>query len=477
MINRSSLLILPVGLLVVAVVNCAAHGQAAPVLHWKCSTAESPWADEPDVAVSGTIAVPTAPSDRIFVDSKRQLQVIDGWGGCFNERGWKAMEVLSPDQRDAVMRSMFDPNSGLKLNICRTPIGASDYGISLYSLDETPGDYSMEHFSIARDEERLIPYIKAALAIRPDLKLWAVPWSPPSWMKDNYRLVSGRIKDDDQTLDALALYFAKYVKGYKADGISISMVMPQNEPSISSNYTSCQWTGEQLAKFIGYHLGPEFDKEGLGTKIFLGTIQNSDRGGYAYWVGPSMQDPNVRKYIAGLGCQWSGESTMAETHYLFPDLKLMQSEAECGKTNSNDWAFGQHQFDLAKKWFGAGASSNIIWNLVLDETGRSTGGWAQCSPIVVNSQTGAVTYTPYYYCYKHFSYFVQPGAHVVQTQSTWGNQVAFVNPDGGVVVVMASTAGAPAPVTLVIDGKQAAPIMLPPHSFNTFTFAAGDQTN
>src|SRR5207302_7192689 len=96
------------------------------------------------------------------------------------------------------------------------------------------------------------------------------------------------------------------------------------------------------------------------------------KGGYAYWVGPSMQDPNVRPYIAGLGCQWSGTDTMAETHFLFPDLKLMQSETECGKPNTNDWAFGEKQYGLAKKWFAAGPSSNIIWNLVLDETGLST---------------------------------------------------------------------------------------------------------
>jgi glucosylceramidase len=291
-------------------------------------------------------------------------------------------------------------------------------------------------------------------------------------MKTNDNLIAGKIVDDDKTLDALALYFARYVEGYKADGVKIAMVMPQNEPSIASNYTSCQWTGEQLAKFIGYHLGPEFDKEGVTAKIFLGTIQDSSRGGYAYWVGPSMQDPRVRKYIAGLGCQWGGESTMAETHFLYPGLKLMQSEAECGGTNSNDWRFGETQFKLAKKWFGQGASSNMIWNLVLDETGRSTAKWAQCSPIVVNSVTKQVTYTPYYYCYKHFSYFVQPGAHIAATQSTWGDQVAFVNPDGGVVLVMANSANTDMPVTLTIDGRQAGPITLPAHSFNTFTAPA-----
>ncbi len=448
-----------------------AAGKSAGKLHWKCSTQQSPWVDKPDVAVGDLVPVPTAFRFLVMVDSKRREQVIDGWGGCFNERGQKAMESLSPTQRGEVMHSLFDPKTGLKLNMGRTPIGASDYATSLYSLDETPGDYGMQHFSIERDKQLLIPYIKAALAIRPDLQMWAVPWSPPSWMKDNNSLVAGNIKDDPQTLDALALYFARYIQGYKGQGIHIGMVMPQNEPNMATNYTSCLWTGQQFAKFIGGHLGPGLKKNKLNTDIFLGTFNESGRGGYAYWVGPSLQDPSVRQYVSGVGCQWAADITMSETHFLWPKVKLMQTEAECGDTNSNDWGFAEYQYGLAQKWFGAGASSNMIWNLVLDETGRSTGGWAQCSPIVVDTRTKKIIYTPYYYGYKHFSYFVQPGAHVIDTQSTWGDRVAFVNPDGEVVVVMGNSANTDQPVVLNIDGKQSATMTLPAHSFNTFTWS------
>lgn len=440
-------------------------------LHWVCSTAQKPWTDEPDVATSGKVPLPTTPRDLVLVDTRRPMQVIDGWGGCFNERGWKAMEVLSAADRDLLLHNLFDAKDGLNFNIGRTPIGASDYAITLYSLDESPGDFTMAHFSIERDKERLIPYIKAALAIRPDLRLWSVPWSPPSWMKSNGQLAGGVIKDDAQTLNALSLYFARYIEAYRDEGVAISMVIPQNEPNVSSRYTSCQWTGVQLANFIGYYLGPELKKEGLSTAIFLGTFPDSKRGGYAYWVGPSMQDPVVRPFIAGLGCQWNGDTTMRETHFLFPDLKLMQSEAECGSTNSNDWAFGEKQFGLAEKWFRAGAGSNIIWNLVLDETGVSTAGWHQCSPVVVDSRTKAVTYTPFYYCYKHFSHFVQVGAHLVASESSWRDQVAFVNPDGGVVVVVANMSKTNQPVALNIDGRQSEVVTLPAHSFNTFTLA------
>ena len=162
---------------------------------------------------------------------------------------------------------------------------------------------------------------------------------------------------------------------------------------------------------------------------------------------------------------------MRETHFLVPSLKLMQTEAECGKPNTNDWAFGEKQYALAKKWFEAGASSNIIWNLVLDETGLSTGGWPQCSPVVVDSRTRQVSYTPYYYCYKHFSWFVQPGASVVASESKWADRVAFRNPHGEIVVVMANQSEKAEPVAIAIDGSQSEVVTLPARSFDTFSYS------
>ena len=51
----------------------------------------------------------------------------------------------------------------------------------------------MSQFSIERDKQKLIPYIKAALAVAPGLHLWASPWSPPTWMKSNGAFDGGTI--------------------------------------------------------------------------------------------------------------------------------------------------------------------------------------------------------------------------------------------------------------------------------------------
>ena len=58
------------------------------------------------------------------------------------------------------------------------PVGANDFSRDWYSYDEVPGDFALEHFSIANDLETLVPFIKSALGYQPKLKLWASPWSP-----------------------------------------------------------------------------------------------------------------------------------------------------------------------------------------------------------------------------------------------------------------------------------------------------------
>lgn len=430
---------------------------------WKCSTASGLWQDKPSLTTTNWDNDTTL---YVSVDPKIIYQQIDAWGGCFNERGWDAMSVLTQNNRDSIMRALFDPNTGLKLNICRTPIGASDYAITLYSLNETAGDYAMNNFSISRDTQMLIPYIQAAIAIRPDLKLWAVPWSPPSWMKTNNSLIGGNIKTDSQTMNALALYFEKYVQAYRAQGINLFMVMPQNEPTISSNYTSCLWTGEQLRDFIKNYLGPKFINDNLNCEIWLGTFTDSN---YAL-VSPTVNDATALSYIKGAGFQWYGNNAAATLHTDHPELNLMQSETICGN-HENDWPYAESQYALMKTYFEAGVNSYMLWNMVLDQTGLSTGGWAQCSPVTVNKNTKVITYNPQYYTFKHFSYFVDPGAFRVSYSGNYGDKIAFRNPNGDIVLVMQNTSGSNLATAINFDGQKIKPT-LPAHSFNTFVFPA-----
>jgi glucosylceramidase len=112
-------------------------------------------------------------------------QSIEGIGCCFNELGWTALELLTEADREEILRDLFEPGLGTNFTLCRMPIGANDFSRNWYSYDETDGDFDLSDFRIAQDHDTLVPFIQAAQRHQPQLRLWASPWSPPTWMKVN----------------------------------------------------------------------------------------------------------------------------------------------------------------------------------------------------------------------------------------------------------------------------------------------------
>ncbi|GJM74372.1 hypothetical protein HMSSN036_65880 [Paenibacillus macerans] len=138
---------------------------------WISSSRERQWVEKTaPTAIAGERAADLTLTEEVF-------QSVEGFGGCFNELGYVALNGLPEEERKRVLYHLFHPDGEQKFSICRLPIGASDYALEWYSHNETDGDYAMEHFSIERDRKYLIPYIKEALALNPELKLFASPWS------------------------------------------------------------------------------------------------------------------------------------------------------------------------------------------------------------------------------------------------------------------------------------------------------------
>jgi len=133
---------------------------------WIESTASGTWTER--TATLSGLRNPTADVNILLEAEKQQ---IDGFGVCFNELGWTALAVLDDAGRETVLGKLFDTVVGLKLNICRMPIGANDYARNYYSLNDSADDFEMKYFSIDRDREMLLPYIKSAMKYRPDLGL------------------------------------------------------------------------------------------------------------------------------------------------------------------------------------------------------------------------------------------------------------------------------------------------------------------
>ena len=472
----------------VAPLSAPAQAAEAPALagaQWFSTQAGAPWQKR-----SVPPLTPPNPGNFFGIDATVNLanprQTMAGFGACFNELGWVALSHLAPEDRHAALATLFAPDQAA-FSLCRTPVGANDFARQWYSYDETPGDFDLKHFSIANDRETLIPFIKAAQSFNPHLKLWASPWSPPSWMKKNGYYAMAKawpgapdngIRDDqtghegedhfiqeDRYFDAYARYFGRYVQDYAKEGITIGTVMPQNEFNSAQPYASCGWTPEGLARFLPF-LGREMDK--LGTKVFFGTLE---RGNPALFERV-MADPKAAAVIKGVGVQWDGKRALPEIARHFPKLEIWGTEWECG-TATNDWHYARYGWTNLRRYVEFGASAWEYWNAALSTGGMSGWGWPQNSLIVVDPATKAWRLTPDYWLMRHLSAYVKPGARHVPVDSFLGfdDQLAFRNPDGSLVLI-ASNAQAQAQQVRYGVGGKVLTLDLPADSFNTLVLPA-----
>lgn len=456
---------------------------AEPGIQWVTTNQTERWRSGGELSLSRLSPNPFDWSVQLRLG--QPAQTIKGFGGAVSELGWAALQKLEPAKRRQVLDALFGAGAGL--NIARTPIGANDFALDWYSYDETDGDFALDRFSIARDRRALIPFIKAAQTVRPDLRLWASPWSPPTWMKTNrhYALSpswpgqppNGLSPDqfvregvdafiqEDRYLEAYARYFRRYIEAYRKEGIQIGMVMPQNEFNSAQPYPSCTWTPAGLARFIK-PLAREM--QSVGVDVFLGTLERANAG----LVDQALNDPTVRGQVKGLGVQWDGKGALAQLKDRYGDIALWGTEQECGR-GTNDWRYARYGWSLMKQYFRAGARAWNYWNLVLAEGQGSTWGWPQNSLIVVGKSGADFSLTHDYWVLRHLSAFVKPGARHIVTTSFLGydNQLAFRNPDGEIVLVMQNDLSEPMPLGVMMGGKQLN-LVLPSDSFNTIVIPA-----
>ncbi len=391
-------------------------------------------------------------------------QVWEGFGGCFNELGWMALGALSSEDGRRLMAELFDPQGSCRFNFCRLPIGASDFAAEWYSHNEHDGDFGMAKFSIERDRERLLPFIRLALEYQPELKLFASPWSPPAWMKYPKAYNHGRLIWKPEYLKAYALYFARFVQAYAAEGVRIDQVHVQNEPVADQKFPSCLWSGEQMREFMVDYLAPCFEREGVEAEIWLGTLNTDDYAGYPLTV---LSDEQARACVKGVGFQWAGKGAVQRTHQSWPELRLMQTENECGD-GRNSWDYAHYVFALLRHYLANGVNAYIYWNLILEQGGVSTWGWRQNSLATVEVEERSYALTPEFRVMQHFSHVVSPGARRLEVSGHWaGNAVAFRNRDGGQVVMVDNPLSTQQELRLQV-GRRRWLAVLPSRSFNTF---------
>jgi glucosylceramidase len=464
------------------VLSClCACGDSGKQMEWVVTTPDVSWQRQNLEHIK--FVVSGKPDAEVEVDNPQQT--VEGFGACFNELGWTSLSLLNGEDREAIFRELFEAGRGANFTVCRMPLGANDFSREWYSYNETDRDFEMKDFTVANDRETLIPFIKAAQRYNPDLKIWASPWSPPTWMKDNRHYACRALDDsffdrmgqngilpeqvrregDDMFIreeayfSAYALYFRKFVESYRAEGINVFMVMPQNEFNSCQPFPSCTWTPRGLAVFIGKHLGPSM--RSIGVEVMFGTMERPD----AALADTVLQDPEAGKYVSGVGFQWAGKSAVADVRLRYPHLKIYQTEQECGN-GQNSWEGCLYAWKLMHHYLSNGTAVYDYWNISLEEGGLSRWGWRQNSLVTVDRTSRKFAFTYEYYLMKHVSHYVLPGARFLPVSGEFTDLMAFRNVDGSYVLVVHNAGDTEIRPSVKI-GDQTLSLALQPQSFNT----------
>ncbi len=310
-----------------------------------------------------------------------------------------------------------------------------------------------------------------------DLRIVSSAWTAPAWMKDiedwyitgtaenNFQGTGGKLKPEYE--EAYADYIIKYLNEYRSEGVEIWGITPVNEPhGNNGQWESMHFTPETQNEFIKKYLGPKLQK-GVNKNVKL-LIYDQNRDGLKHWTDVILGDSETAKFVYGSAVHWYEsthrvfEDVFDGVHKKFPNHAILHTEGcidDLGKPapkgitdperfQEEDW------FDNDSFWWNKNATDwgysatwegvksedhqiynpvhryarNIIvsidhwlrgwidWNVVLDQNGGPNHVGNFCgAPIMIDTKTKYIYYTPIYYVLAQFSKSIRPGDKAVQT--------------------------------------------------------------
>ena len=386
----------------------------------------------------------------IAVDATTRYQQMDGFGGSLTDSSaWLIWNKLDSSQQATLMQQLFSPSAGIGVSFVRQPMGASDFAVNgNYSYDDVPSgqtDPNLTNFSISHDTAYIIPLLAQARTINPAVKVVALPWSPPAWMKADGSMNGGNMITAD--FPSFAQYFIKFLQAYQQQGIPIYAISVQNEPlNSTSSYPSESLSAADESDFIANHLGPALNSAGLSQVKVFGYEHNWDNTAYPEAV---LSSP-AGNFVAGTAfhCYAGDVSAQSTVQAADPgkDLWFTECSGTVGSNFAGDlvWNSEHLLIGATRNW----ARSVSLWNLALDQnSGPTNGGCLHCRGVVTidtSTSPATVTQNVEYYVLGHLGKFVVPGALRIAS-NTFGSgsieDVAFQNPDGSIVLFVMNSNG------------------------------------
>lgn len=417
----------------------------------------------------------TASSEKVLkIFPDRPKQTITGFGGSFTEGAGIVFDSMSEKTKQQLLSLYFSP-SGSRYNLARMPIQSCDFSNSNYSYVQSEDDLADNNFDFSRDDDTIIPFIKAALDINPDIVFMASPFSPPAFMKSNQDMNGGgTLREEYYEEWAEVIY--QYLLHYRKNGIVIKKFSVQNEPVAAKVWDSCLYSNAQEAYFAVEVLQKRLKDTPFKNLEYY--IWDHDKDGLLQWADETFQTEKYRLKINGLAFHWYTGDHFEQLQYIadkYPEKDLLFSEGcvpqEDSTRNNQLYQGDTYIHDLINN-FKYGTTSYIDWNLLLFDNGGPNHKNNFCeAPLQYKKSSDEILINLSYYYIKHFSHFIAPGAKVVYSSvfDARIEQVAFINPNGGKVLV-AYNRNNETCAFRVIDGQKETVVNLKSHEVMTLSW-------
>ena len=401
----------------------------------------------------------------ITVNSSETYQEIDGFGFTLTEGSAEVIMSLTSEKQEELLQDLFNPETGIGVSVIRLGIGATDLSSYVYSYNDNDGDTDMSEFSLeGPDTQYTIPVLLKALAINPDIKVMATPWSAPEWMKfDNNYL-------NNDYYSAYALYFVKYLQAMQAYGIDIWAVTPQNEPLNTTNNPSMGMTQEDQYTFVNNYLGPQLESAGFGDVKIICYDHNCDNTEFPIYVSQSS-------YVDGSAFHlYAGDISAMTDVYHRTGKGVYFTEQYTGVGGDFQGDFSWHLRNVVIGGSNNWAKTILEWNLANNSSmgPHTEGGCDTCLGAITVENSTSYTKNVAYYIIAQASKFVKPGAVRLGCSSTSLPATAFKNTDGSYVVICHNeNTDYTHTTTITIDG-QSFSYEIPAGSAATFVWGVSD---
>ncbi len=388
----------------------------------------------------------------ITVNGSTTFQTIDGFGvsGAFGPA--LSLEQLDTTDQTNILNMLFSTSTGAGFSILRNNLPSDP--ANTIEPNAPAGPNATPTYTWDGSSQGQVWLAKQAESYGVK-NIYLNAWSAPGFMKTNGSEanggtlcgVPGASCSSGDWRQAYANYLVQYIKDYESAGITPTEIGFENEPELTTSYSSMIMSAAQSADFIKV-LAPTLKSAGLPQQI---TCCDAEGWGDAI------------NYTSGI----AGDATA------FADTSIFTGHGYTGAPTTSLFAAGtKHAWESEwstfdswdPSWDSGSDASGFTWanNIYTGLTSANlsaffywAGVWFNSSDngMLIHDNNGTIAASKRVSAFANYSRFIRPGAVRIGATSTDGNLklVAAKNTDGSYDVVVLNANSSDTPATFALQ--------------------------